>query len=200
MPIFGWTNDWIDLSFHSIKQDNTSASNSGSNNDPNPPVVSGYLWVYLIIAVVVTLVTLGIFLCCIRDIIWPKSPGGGTRNPGKAPATNPLTPIPTTTITQPIQTLVSSTTIRSQASSTATRSTSGGGHTGHQTAVRRRTIQPGLSASTSNLATPRQVVDALPARASTIGVSSTVRPADSVSEFRRENAAHAEGSLPSGFV
>jgi hypothetical protein len=200
MPIFGWTIDWIDLSFHSIKQDNTSASNSGSNNDPNPPVVSGYLWVYLIIAVVVTLVTLGIFLCCIRDIIWPKSPGGGTRNPGKAPATNPLTPIPTTTITQPIQTLVSSTTIRSQASSTATRSTSGGGHTGHQTAVRRRTIQPGLSASTSNLATPRQVVDALPARASTIGVSSTVRPADSVSEFRRENAAHAEGSLPSGFV
>jgi len=206
MPIFGWTNDWIDLSFHPIKQDNTSSSNSGSNNGPNLPVVSGYIWVYLIIAVVITLATLGIFLCYISNITGPRVPDGGTPNAGTAPPATPLTPTPTptstpmTSTTQPIQALVSSTTIRSQASSTATRSTSGGGHTGHQSALRRRFTQSGPSASTPNLPNLRQVVDTLPARASTIGVSSTGRPVDGMSEFRRENAAHAGPSLPPDLV
>jgi hypothetical protein len=51
MPVFQFTYDWRDWRFYQV-------NNSTSTIPPMPPVFSGYFWVYLGIAIFLTLVTI----------------------------------------------------------------------------------------------------------------------------------------------
>ncbi|KAI0387447.1 hypothetical protein F5Y04DRAFT_240201 [Hypomontagnella monticulosa] len=58
MPIFQWSNDWRDWRYHPVDSGNTSDSNSQDASDGElPPVVSGYIWIYLSISVSLTIIT-----------------------------------------------------------------------------------------------------------------------------------------------
>ncbi|KAI1109797.1 hypothetical protein F5Y14DRAFT_431134 [Nemania sp. NC0429] len=67
MPIFGWANDWKNLSFQSVQQandtidDSSATSGSAGATGTGLPVVSGYIWVYLAISALFILLTFGPF-------------------------------------------------------------------------------------------------------------------------------------------
>ncbi|KAI2603725.1 hypothetical protein GGR54DRAFT_622107 [Hypoxylon sp. NC1633] len=60
MPIFQWSNDWRDWRYRPV--DDGNQSSDGSQEDPSNatmvPVVSGYIWLYISISTILTLVTI----------------------------------------------------------------------------------------------------------------------------------------------
>ncbi|KAJ8128061.1 hypothetical protein O1611_g5577 [Lasiodiplodia mahajangana] len=62
-PIFGWTNDWKDVYLHSVVangQSNGDATDPGSANAASAgmPVVSGYVWIWVIASIGLYIITL----------------------------------------------------------------------------------------------------------------------------------------------
>lgn len=63
MPIFGWTNDWRDWSYHPM----TKSSGDGGSGDSGAgdPVVSGYVWVWVAASVGCSIITFIVFYVCV---------------------------------------------------------------------------------------------------------------------------------------
>jgi len=58
MPVFNFQNHWLDWRFHFNNLVDAQNRNSNNTTDNNPrPVLSGYFWVYLIIATTLTAIT-----------------------------------------------------------------------------------------------------------------------------------------------
>ncbi|OTA98249.1 hypothetical protein M426DRAFT_326134 [Hypoxylon sp. CI-4A] len=59
MPIFQWSNDWRDWRYRPVDSGNTSSGSDpgGSADGTQPPVVSGYIWIYLAISIGLTFTT-----------------------------------------------------------------------------------------------------------------------------------------------
>ncbi|KAI0593287.1 hypothetical protein F4775DRAFT_578469 [Biscogniauxia sp. FL1348] len=60
MPIFQWSNDWRDWRYLPVDDGNgssTTSDPSSPNDTMSPPVVSGYVWIYLSISIGLTLIT-----------------------------------------------------------------------------------------------------------------------------------------------
>ncbi|KAI8957389.1 hypothetical protein F5Y11DRAFT_339808 [Daldinia sp. FL1419] len=58
MPIFQWSNDWRDWRYRPVDSGNASSSGPGSSaSNGAPPVVSGYIWVYISISIGLTIAT-----------------------------------------------------------------------------------------------------------------------------------------------
>ncbi|KAI0873909.1 hypothetical protein GGS24DRAFT_461614 [Hypoxylon argillaceum] len=67
MPIFGWTNDWKNLHLKSIEangQSNGSSADTGSAGAASTglPVVSGYIWIWVIASAILSILTVGPFI------------------------------------------------------------------------------------------------------------------------------------------
>ncbi|KAI1853179.1 hypothetical protein JX266_001885 [Neoarthrinium moseri] len=113
MPIFKWENDWKDIRLQSIRQDKLNSTDAYSGEDEvQLPVVSGYIWVYLIIGVSSTVITFVVFTWHLRDIMfprikrrWVKFTERFKRAPQEPPA---LAPTPASTMSTNIPQLISS--------------------------------------------------------------------------------------------
>ncbi|KAI1264606.1 hypothetical protein F5Y18DRAFT_436512 [Xylariaceae sp. FL1019] len=65
MPVFGWANDWKDIRFRRVSKADEDDQSAGGNTVL--PVVSGYIWVYLLITVFTFIVTLIPYLYYVKD-------------------------------------------------------------------------------------------------------------------------------------
>ncbi|KAI0849269.1 hypothetical protein F5Y00DRAFT_261739 [Daldinia vernicosa] len=64
MPIFQWSNDWRDWRYRPVDNGNSSSSGPSSGAPGGtmaPPVVSGYIWIYISISIGLTMVTFLVF-------------------------------------------------------------------------------------------------------------------------------------------
>lgn len=59
MPVFQFSNNWRDWRYHQVNKGDSSGSNSTTTtNFPDPPVFSGYFWIYLGISIALTMITI----------------------------------------------------------------------------------------------------------------------------------------------
>lgn len=65
MPIFGWTNDWRDWRYNPTKSSSDGSADSGAVDQSDQPVVSGYVWIWIIFSAGLSLITCIIFYVCI---------------------------------------------------------------------------------------------------------------------------------------